>query len=54
MRKLLYALTITLLLTVNTLADDIGTLTVTNPPPTNLSVVDTLVAVAIAIPNLLK
>ena len=54
MRKLLSALTLTLLLTVNTLAD-VGATTVTGPPPTDSSaLVDVILVVAIAIPNLLK
>ena len=51
MKKLASALTLTLLLTVNTLANT----TVTEPPATDLSsILEAVVVVAIAIPNLLK
>jgi hypothetical protein len=52
MKKLLSALSLILLLTVNTLADDMGTLAVTEPAA-DLSALAILI-VAIAIPNLLK
>ena len=57
MRKLLSALTLTLLLAVNTLADANSTASVTEPPPADLSASVSAVLVdiiAIAIPNLLK
>jgi hypothetical protein len=60
MRKLLPALTLTLLLTVTTLADAAGTTSVTESAPTDLSastdsiLIDAILVVAIAIPNLLK
>lgn len=54
MKKLLSALTITLLLTVNTLADTVETLPVTDPPSADLIEIVTIWIVAIAIPNLLK
>ena len=51
MKKLLSALTLTLLLTVSTLADT----SATEAPATDLStMIDAVVVVAIAIPNLLK
>jgi len=53
MRKLLYALTLTLLLTVNTLADVVDTASAGEPPTDDLAAVVILI-VAIAIPNLLK
>jgi hypothetical protein len=52
MKKLLSALSLTLLLTPNILADDMGALAVTEPPA-HLSALVILI-VAIAIPNLLK
>ena len=52
MRKLLTAMTLCLLLAVNTLADAVDT-SVTEPPPADLSTLIVIV-VAIAIPNLLK
>jgi hypothetical protein len=51
MRKLLSALTITLLLTVNTMAD---TLSIPDTSPAESTLVEVLLAIAIAIPNLLK
>jgi hypothetical protein len=58
MRKLLSALTLTLLLTVNTLAAAV-TPSVTEPPPADLSawvevIFDPILVLGIAIPNLLK
>lgn len=53
MRKLLTAITLTLLLTVTTLADVTDT-SVTEQPPTDLSILVVIVVIAIAIPNLLK
>lgn len=53
MRKLLSAVTLPLLLAINTLADVTDT-SVTEPPPADLSVLIVIVVVAIAIPNLLK
>lgn len=55
MRKLLSALALTLLLTVNTPADTTNTISVTEPPPAGYSaLVDIISMIAIAIPNLLK
>jgi hypothetical protein len=53
MRKLLSALTLTLLLTVNTVADTISP-AATEPPPADITALVVIFLVAIAIPNLLK
>lgn len=53
MRKLLFAITLTLLMTVTVLADS-GVPPVTDAPAPDLSWFDAILIVAIAIPNLLK
>jgi hypothetical protein len=54
MRKLMSALSLTLLLTVNTLADTADTPAATPPADTSTLVAIIIVVASIAIPNLLK